>query len=376
MHLPLRHSLVPSLHGVHVFFNGTGQNGLAIIVDARTKADREDGGCLNTSRWRHFLGDKEWKRTLRIALREYGSEPFRAKDLPKVKDEVSVLLAAKCINTLLIMQSPATPGVRQVHSAWNAFAHPGTPYKWAGTVQRVGDFYICPVLNPSNYEDVYEYLIRRWFQQAHAVACGRIAPMPWPKVLHTAPNQAMYEALARIYTDRQTEIAIDIETNTGGTIITAIGLSNGKDTVSVPWDGFHISGTDRDEPPLSHYANGREIHDMVRHCLSTVTPKILHNGAFDVYELSKRNITVNSFTYDTLLLHRVAFPQYRHGLQQACATEFCVEPWKTLWKAPGAVRGTGEDIWLSDPEEMRIYNCKDSYATWQLFQHLKSKAGL
>lgn len=359
-----------------MFHNGTGENGLAIIVDARTKADREDGGCLDTSRWRHFLGDREWKRTLRVALREYGTEPFRAKDLPEVKVEVDRLLHKQGITTLLLMQSPAHPGIRQVHSAWNLYGHTGSPYKWAGTVQKREAFYICPILNPSNYEDVYEWIIRRWFQQAHAVARGRVTPMPWPEVLHTVPNEAMVSALTELCEDHVSPLAIDIETNTGGTIITAIGLSNGKVTVSTPWDGFHISGTDNEEPSLRSYAHGERIEQLTLECLRAVTPKILHNGAFDVYELSKRNIHVSNFKYDTLLMHRVAFPQYRHGLQQAAASVFCVSPWKCLWKPPNTVRGSGEDVWLSDPYAMRNYNGQDAYATWQLYHHLRGKVGI
>jgi hypothetical protein len=359
-----------------MFYNGTGENGLAIIVDARTKVDRESGGCLDTSRWRHFLGDREWKRTLRVALRDYGTEPFRSKDLPKVKSEVSHLLREMGVTTLLLMQSPAIPNIRQVHSAWNIFAHPGSPYKWAGTVQRKEGYFVCPVLNPSNYEDVYEWLIRRWFHQAHAVARGRVTPMPWPHVLHTTPNTEMVSALTAICENRASPIAVDIETNTTGTIITAIGVSNGTHTVSIPWDQFHISGTDTTEPSLAEYEHGREIYRLVRYCLESVNPKILHNGAFDIYELSKRDLHVSNFEHDTLLMHRVAFPQYRHGLQQAAASLFCVEPWKCLWKPPSTVRGSGEDVWLSDPLAMRNYNGQDAYATWQLYHHLRGKVGV
>lgn len=372
----MHHFQASLLYGGAMFHNGTGQNGLAIIVDSRTRQDAQDGGCLNTSRWRHFFGDAEWKRTLRIALREYGSEPYTSKDLACVKVEVDRILREHAVFTLLLMQSPATPGVRHVHSSWNMYGHAGSPYKWAGTVQAVGEYRICPVLNPSNYEDVYEYLIRRWFCQAHAVASRRITPMPFPDMLHTTPNTSMVSALTRICEDRRSPIAIDIETNTSGTIITAIGLSNGKDTISAPWDSFHISGTDDEEPSLTSYEHGHIVSELVNTCLRSINPKILHNGAFDIYELSKRSLTVNNFAYDTLLMHRVVYPQFRHGLQQACATEFCVEPWKCVWKPPSAVRGTGEDVWLSDPIEMRKYNCRDSFATWVLFNKLRTKVGV
>lgn len=359
-----------------MFHNGTGSNGLAIIVDSRTKIDRETGGCLDTSRLRHFLGDTEWNHTLRIALREHGSEPLRSKDLPGIKEQVDSLLSVRAISTLLILQTAVTPSVRNVNSAWNMYGGPGSPYKWAGTVFKgLSDLYICPVLNPQNYEDVYEYLIRRWFQQAHAVARGRIAPLRWP-VLHTLPNQEMVAALKRIQAATGRRVSVDIETNIKGTIITAIGLSNGEDTISTPWDSYPISGRGTIEPSLGDYDSGIHVRTLVLDILKGRHEKVLHNGAFDVYELSKRGITVSNFTWDTLLMHRVAFPQFRHGLQQACASVFCVEPWKCVWKPPNALRGTGEDIWLSDPDNMRLYNCQDAYATWVLCNRLQHKVGL
>lgn len=357
--------------------SGDGSNGLAVVVDSRTKLCRDTNTVLDLSNWRHFLGKKEWDCTLKLALRDYGTTPYGSKDLPTLQRDVHALLLERGIKCAIILQSPATPNVRQVHSAFSILGPGGSPYKWAGTVWRHEDapWLIAPILHPANYEDVYEYLIRRWFRQAHAIASGTLTQMQWP-VLHSDVNAETSNALRRI-TEASHPVAVDIETNLQRTIITAIGFSNGTDTVSIPWHGFRISGTEDDyEYPLRRYILGKQIEEMARKCLASATPKILHNGAFDVYELAQHGITLNAFAYDTLLLHRVAYPQFRRGLQAACATEFCVEPWKTQWKPPLAVRGTNQDIWLSDPEAMRIYNAKDAFCTWQLFQHLKGKVGL
>lgn len=359
-----------------MFTSGDGSNGLAVIVDARTKLCKETNTVLDLSNWRRFLGKDEWHRTLKIALRDHATEPYRNTEMPALQHALQQTMATNRIRCAIVMQSPAVPNVRQTHTAFACLGPGGSPYKWAGTVWRHDDalFQIAPILNPSNYEDVYEYLIRRWFQQAHAVACGTVTPMPWLSLITHVGTQMAEGMEALVKSARP--IAIDIETNMSRTIITAIGFSDGVYTVSVPWHGFHISGTNKREPALRCLRMGRYIETLALTVLASDQPKILHNGAFDVYELAQHGIELRGFEYDTLLLHRVCYPQYRHGLQQACATEFAIEPWKCLWKAPSAVRGTGEDIWLSDPTEMHIYNAKDSYATWQLFDHLRRKVGL
>lgn len=360
-----------------MFTSGDGSNGLAVVVDARSKLCKETNTVLDLSNWRRFLGKEEWNRTLKIALRDYGTDVFAAKDLPALQGEVRACLSERKIACAIVMQSPAIPTVRQTHTSFACLGPGGSPYKWSGTVWRVSandSYVLAPILNPSNYEDVYEHLIRRWFQQAHAVARGTITPMHWPHLI-TQVGTEMAEGMEALLKTTQA-IAVDIETNLARTIITAIGFSDGTTSISVPWHSFAISGTNKKERSLRNYPLGRAIENLARQVLKSLTPKILHNGAFDVYELGLHDIALRGFEYDTLLLHRVAYPQYRHGLQQACATEFCVEPWKNLWKAPSAVRGTGEDVWLSDPREMHIYNAKDSYATWQLFEHLRGKVGI
>jgi len=356
------------------FHAGEGVNGLAVIVDSRTKNCQELDGVLDV--WglgNRALGKREWKKTLRVALRDVGTDPFTMAEVRQQKAEIDKTLKEHQTRAVVLVQTPATPGVRQAHSAWNMYGRGGSPYKWAGTVWKEDGLYRAPILNPVNYEYVYDWLLCRWVQQAHAVAGGKLEPMPWPDTCIT-PDETALDILRRIRSDVSAPVAVDIESNVAGTLITAIGFSNEKGTVSVPWDRYPIAGSFGEiEPDLTEYPLGPVIKETAINLLESDQPKIFHNGAYDTFMLAKRDITVGNFAHDTLLMHRVVYPQYRHGLQMACATEFCVEPWKCFFKPPKV--GAGEDKWLGCPIDMRTYNCRDSYATYQLYQSLKGKLG-
>lgn len=357
------------------FYDGTGENGLAVVFDARSKDCKEYEQVFpNWSLGNRALGRQQWRRTLRIALREHGSVPWNTKRVRDELRDITAEIRRRGIHCVVPVQTANIPGVRQVHSAWNMFGHAGSPYKWGGTVERKDGLYVCPLLNPGNYEYVYGWLFARWLRQAHAVAAGRLAPMPWPHLEYT-PDADMLARLDGIIRNGG-PVAVDIETDMAGTLISAIGFSDGNSTVSVPWHTYRIAGgyDNEHEAGLETYLYGTRIKEASLALLeSAAIEKILHNGAFDVVQLAKHGITLRGFAHDTLLMHRVVYPQFRHGLQQACATEFCVEPWKSLHKPPKP--RDGGDVWLSDPVGLRIYNAKDTYATWQLWNHLKGKLG-
>lgn len=347
-----------------------------MLVDARTKTCYDTDSCLDYWRPRNYYGDRVWGKVLRIALREYNDAPLSIAQTRELKPQVDALLAERGISTLVLMQTTAFPGEIVRHSAWNMYGRPGSPFKWAGCVWQEDGFFKCPILNPNSYEHVYEWIIRRWFQQAYAVASSRLRPLPWPK-LTVDVDEEMSATLEAIASNRDDPVSVDIETNIGGTIITAIGFSNSAGTVSIPWDGFAISGTDEMEPALSSYGLGKQLEHTARAILASSQPKVFHNGAFDIFQLGKRGIRVENFAFDTLLMHRVAYPQYKHGLQFAAATEFTVEPWKCFWRPPTKVRASkGDDIWLSDPRAMHLYNCQDSFMTYKLYESLRWKVGL
>jgi hypothetical protein len=361
-----------------MYYAGSGSNGLAVIVDARSKACKEIDGCLDL--WgvgNRYLGKREWKNTLRIALRDYGTAPWSMAEVREHKAEVEALLRQAGIKAVGLLQSPLIPAVKTSHSAWNMFGRGGSPYKWGGTVWLEDGLWRCPLLNPQSYEYAYSWLFQRWFIQACEVAKGRMRPAPWPHIVYM-PGQEMIDALLRLtQNDSNGPLSVDIETNTGGTIITAIGLSRDGAVVSVPWDGFKISGRDEYETGIENHPMGRVIQDLVLSILESDVPKVGHNFTFDVYQLQKRGYTVRGEIHDTLLMSRVAYPQYRRGLQQAAAIEFTVEPWKSFHKPPAPPKGAQDfDPWLATPTETRIYNGKDTWITALLFNALSKRIGL
>jgi len=353
-----------------MFVSGSGENGLMVLYDERTSYDVQAGGVLDL--WgfgRAALGRQEWARTLRVELRENKQEPLGAAGIRVLKPEVKALIRNFHIQACMVIGSPPARGDSDAtkNEAWNLF-YPGNPRNWAGTVHFKDAVWLCPVLNYYGDEWVYTWLIRRQFIQALEVAKGKVRPRPWPTLIsEVGPD--MLAALDALKTTP--ELVLDIETNMAKTIITAIGVGNGQIGVSVPWDSFQIAGQDAYERGIQDYAEGTAIRASIAELLAGPTPKVLHNAAFDIYNLEKNGLRVNGEIHDTLLAVHSVFPQYRKGLQTAVAMEVCVEPWKSLHKPPKVKKNL--DRWLATPRETRVYNAKDVVATGWLRDAIKKR---
>lgn len=355
-----------------MFVDGAGRNGLMILCDARTNACTKVGGVLRLwSFGKACIGVPAWNDSLRVAIRDHKEAPLGAAALKLVKRELADVIKSYRINTILILQSPIQVGEKSVNNAWNIF-RPGNPAGWSGTVHMAPEgVWLAPVLHPDVHEWAYHWLIRRWFIQALEVAKGRMRPRPWPTStdIITEAGPAMLERLQAYISEPH--IVIDIETNMAKTIISAIGLGNGKSAVSVPWDAFQIAGTDRYEPEA-----GADIKAATRAVLASSSSKVGQNLNFDVYQLEKRGLKVAGDVQDTLLMSHSVFPQFSKGLQQIAAMHMCIEPWKSLHKPETAPRGQNKklyDKWLSTPLKTRIYNCKDVIATDWSYEALNAK---
>lgn len=388
---------------VLIYAAGTGSNGLALVADMRTSSDREKGpeACLDTWFAKSVLGNREWARTRRIALWDY------LEDTKKLTPENQVKVAAlpekkrgsatkrylseqKREKLALMRQDLRKHGIRcvivlqtlsrqqEAHSitgtcVWDELGWHGTLYDSQGTINRDSDgFDVLPILNPGNFDWAYTWLIKKWIRWGWHVAQGKLAPIKWPESSIT-PDEHMVALLERI---RQApEVSVDIEAYTPAKVITAIGLGTGDASVSVPWDSYNVPAG-YVEPGYDSYPLGQKCADMVREILSDARiAKVFHNGAFDVPELEGRGIPVRGPVEDTLLAHRVAYPQYAHKLQLACATEFLVEPWKSLHHSDKYSKDE-PDFWIERPEQTRWYNTKDNYSQWLLWQSLRGRVGL
>lgn len=336
-----------------MFVDGSGSNGLAILTCSRTESDKNSGGVL---RYWGFgpacIGRSEWDKTLRIAVREHGDAAENKRAITASTARLWQLLKERNIRALIVMAAPPSgEGKNEKNDAWTlATGRSDNPYGWAGTAELKHGVYICPVLNPNGWEWAYHWLIRRWFLQALGIARGIILPRPF----------ANSGILTKDYT------TIDIETSKDRTILTFIGVGDSEGAFSVGWDEYQIAGTDRLAAPRSVYQE-----NSIREILASDKPKVGHNLSFDIFELRRRGFEVNGEIHDTLLLARTVYPQFARGLQQSTAIEFCVEPWKKLYKAPRV--GRGLDKWIADPEGTRLYNLKDVQATSWIFEALMGK---
>lgn len=165
-------------------------------------------------------------------------------------------------------------------------------------------------------------------------------------------------------------LAVDLEFNPTTDIVTAIGLSDGRTAVSVPWDRYTPRNNETPERGLADYPRlRRDLHRSLRALLAAGTTKVAHNFVADIPRLEKRGFEVNGTLHDTFAAHAIAFPELRHGLQHACASVLPIPPWKSLYKPSRLARGITRDdaeFWIADPLALRAYNTRDAFYTWHL----------
>jgi uracil-DNA glycosylase family 4 len=126
--------------------------------------------------------------------------------------------------------------------------------------------------------------------------------------------------------------------------IRAIGFSTSKRAVSVLWD------------LLDPWAV-----QLIRQLLgSDRVTKIFHNGLYDRTVFAARGFWLGGPWDDTLLMHHAAFPGGAHGLQIVTAQFFACQPWKSEFR-------NAEET----PESLTLYNAKDTFATFKIWQTLK-----
>lgn len=214
------------------------------------------------------------------------------------------------------------------------------------------------------------YFMQRWVKAAIAVAQLRTRP--------TVPNPTDYpcHAMVECLTDlAKGPVAVDIETIPNTDKVTAIGVANGTYCVSMPFDGFQPACGSAFSPPIDDWEWGKQCWQAMRELLASPHAKILQNGVFDLPVLRGRGFIVNGPMHDTLAMHAIAYPEARHGLQLACATEFICPPWKSLFK-PAEVKRADPRYWYWDAESLFDYNARDAFYTFQLALNLAWKVGV
>ena len=109
------------------------------------------------------------------------------------------------------------------------------------------------------------------------------------------------------------------------------------------------------------YWNSPDEWRFVRACLAWVladprTPKVMHNGAFDVTALWGHGFRVDGWEDDTIIAHHCADPELPHGLAYVGSRYLELRHWKDDVK--------GDLRWLDLPDEtLRSYNLRDCLVT-------------
>lgn len=385
-------------------------NGMCIITDARFKYDKElqeaQGGQPVLREWafgKAALGQPAWASCTRIALYDYLEDTEAAPtglSTKRARTHVAGMRAAKRAELLshLMENKYSIIVVLQTRGAevkskddfgdavglkgtmcWSALDTPDSLPEMAGTVWESPYGRVMGLLNPVNHEYVHGEAIRRHLIGAHGLATGK-AQVLEPDPDMTGANNIIQrhgllgELFCNLTKDIDTPLAVDIESYSTDNLITAIGISDGVVSVSVPWDSFTPYGTSELE-----LGRSQAQERLVKNILASNCPKIFHNYTYDVPFLEAKGCPVGGTIHDTMALHGIVYKQWRHGLQRACATELLIPPWKSIWHPKHPPSGLSKDDaewWILEPTALREYNAKDAFYTWHLANALAWKAGV
>ena len=209
-----------------------------------------------------------------------------------------------------------------------------------------------------------------------ALQHGQLQRWVWPDFdLH--PNASMVRALKRMLKSPR-PVACDLET--GGTEfkhspVRVVGLSNGRDTISSPWEAF-TSKRHGSSPDLLEYPHGQEIADLIYEILETKR-LVGQNFGYDLLMLKHQMDcdVFHNYWFDTLLAHRVVAPRLPHRLGFMATMEYHCPNWKTEFGDATEKRGL-EKYFERPAIELRVYNAQDAYMTYLLIAPLMKRLGI
>lgn len=352
-----------------------GHHGTVIVTDWRLKTD----GQLDESEPTHaphvlefwklgkFALGTSWHTTTRIALFDHGEQVSNAEAALRRAKFVEWLHEHRPARVFIVPTPDSTMGAEAVSlkgtHAWAALRAPDTLEAMRGTRWALNKHTEIIALFPiaKRVKELQRWCMVNWLR-AH-----RMPTLVLPEAyMRIDPSEDMCALMAAML---GRPLAIDLEFNPQADIVTAIGLSDGRFAVSIPWDRYLPRNNEEWERGLHEYPEHGGIVHLLRHLLAADTPKVAHNFVADIPRLEKRMFKVNGTLHDTFAAHAIAFPELRHGLQHAAASVLPVPPWKSLYKPSHLARGITRDdaeFWIADPRALRAYNCRDAFYTWHL----------
>lgn len=329
---------------------GNGQSGMAIVLSRLTAGEKYSGQpWLEEPLLRHVVKVRaQREQILRIVIEPEDKE-----------DSLWPVLQKHFIRSVLTVGTPAFKYCTR---------RLGSEFNYAGSVIERQGVYFVPVIPRYNLQTLEKPLYCSFIQRCWDLRQSSAKPFKWSKLSFFAPNEETIADLEGIL-ERRNPIGLDIETAGIDILkvpITAIGVGDDECVVSVPWEAY-VAGKYGLVYDIRSTFSGTKAYELILKILKSGQTKILHNGQYDLLGLQKRNIEVSGNIEDTLLLHRVIYPERKHNLQAVAVGEFPVEPWKADYKK------RAKDYIDTDPVALRLYNSKDTAVLPFLLNALKCK---
>lgn len=343
---------------------GTGSNGFAVIIARESEGDAyKQDLWLDQPLFRFAVRDSaERRNTLRVALRPHRRPgKLTADELHALRPELEALLRERRIRVVAsVGREPFSLLARRT----------GAEERWAGSIiTREDGLRVIPVVPPWMYDNPFlRRLQAEYLRRAYQLARGTIRQHVW-QTLHVQPNEEMLAALLRIQA-RGLPVGTDIETAGTDVLqvpITSMGVADEHDACACPWEDYDARSYGPIAGIRGYGALGAEIERVYLEILRGPQTKILHNGGYDILGLRKRGIELGGEIEDTLLLHRVLYPERKHNLQDTAVGELPVEPWKADFKTDVG------DFVENDATKMRVYNAKDCGCEPVVFKSMLAK---
>lgn len=347
-------------------------NGILLVADYGTRRDRNIAEYENTHavledlyKISDICTASEYARTGRYVLYPHGARPnstaagaARAKFLKTLND-----LNPKAV---VVMKTPgASSGEDEAHTkgtqAWLALRAPDSIDHmfctlWTSHGQKCGPIIAAPGWYRRQFE-LERWLLRECFRRALS---GALPPVP---------HQIRYDAspkTLKVLSEFEGPVSIDLENIPQTETLTAINLSDGNCTVSIPWDAY-TSNDGTVEPGA-----GAEFQDGLRKFLAGVETGIYWNFTHDMALLRRHGLHAPA-PIDGMAMSRALTPELPHGLQSACARWITCNPWKSEFRPKGVPPGkTKEDaaFWRCNPMDLRVYGAMDAYYTYWVTKRL------
>ena len=224
-----------------------------ILTDYRNKADQDRdtayGGMHVLHDWHigraAFGGLRYLNQVSRWALFNAGHKPTERQRNEARHALLKGLRESKPTRVYVIPNETGTQQKLPPSLCWQALGAPDSAGNMRGTCWPWEHHTITPLYPNSpvlkQLQQVQQtHWLRRW--QEPTLRCA---------AKYTVPDEHMFRALMAMA--GATHIALDIETMTTGNLITAIGLSDGRSAVSLPYDTYRPYQHDEDEPGYKAY---------------------------------------------------------------------------------------------------------------------------